>query len=152
MSNDGPDVAGDEPDGVLVFELDDWTTEERTSLELRLTAGGIAHRWETGSGREAVYGLEPSAAWEVGTDLVVAEQDADAVDALLDEIEFVDELEADDGDDEGDEAVYQVMADLYVAVDRLKARVEDPAVAGAFFDAADAAIDVPPPFGIDPAM
>ena len=52
----------------MVFELDDWTPAERTSVQAQLTADQIPHRWEE-------------------SDLVVREGDADLVDDLLDRVE-----------------------------------------------------------------
>jgi hypothetical protein len=44
------------------------------------------------------------------------------------------------------------MGDLYVAADRLKDDPGDLALAGEFFDAADAARTADAPFGIDPEV
>lgn len=148
---DGPDaVAGEEGGEVLVYDLADWTGDQRGALELRLQADAVTHAWETGAGQEVLYGYESKPAWEAGTDLVVSEHDEDAVDTLLDDIEFPDALEAveDDGESD-DEAVYSVMGDLYVAADRLKGDPADLALAGQFFDAADKARAVEAPFGVD---
>lgn len=51
-----------------MFELDDWTPAERTSVRAQLAADQIPHRWEE-------------------SDLVVREGDADLVDDLLDKVE-----------------------------------------------------------------
>ncbi|HVF31407.1 MAG TPA: hypothetical protein VM933_00105, partial [Acidimicrobiales bacterium] len=76
----------------------------------------------------------------------------EAVDALVDDIENPDALEAVDEDGIDDEANYAIMANLYVAADRLKADPGDLPIAGEFFDAADAARAADPPFGIDPEV
>ncbi|HZN15805.1 MAG TPA: hypothetical protein VFB78_16170 [Acidimicrobiales bacterium] len=120
----------------VVYDLSDWSTGDRSQLEQLLTSGEIIHRWE------------------VGTDLVVLEANADAVELLLDEVEAAGAVpplaaiddEADDGDDE---AVYQVMSDLFVAADRLQKDPSDAANAGDFYVAADAVAVTPAPFGID---
>jgi len=52
----------------VVFELEDWTPEERTTVRAQLAADQIPHRWEE-------------------SDLVVREGDADLVDDLLDKVE-----------------------------------------------------------------
>jgi hypothetical protein len=137
---------------VIVYELDEWSADQRGALEQRLVAEDIQHQWETQEGADVHESYEPGDPWAVGTDLVVGEQDEDVVDAILDELEAGggnDALQAvaDDGTD--DEASYAVMSGLYVAADRLKDDPDDLALAGEFFDAADAARTTPAPFGID---
>lgn len=151
---DEPGQGGDEGTEVVVYELDEWTADQRGALEQRLVAADIEHQWETGSGADVEVSYEPGDAWAVGTDLVVGEKDEETVDALLDDIENPDALEAvDDADDGGqDEANYAVMSNLYVAADRLKDDPGDLALAGEFFDAADAARTIEAPFGIDPEV
>lgn len=148
----GTDDGDGEGSEVIVYELDEWTADQRGALEQRLVAADIHHQWEAPTGADVEEGFEPGNPWEVGTDLVVGEQDEDTVDALLDDVESPDALEAvvDDGTD--DEANYAVMGDLYVAADRLKDDPGDLALAGEFFDAADAARTADAPFGIDPEV
>lgn len=143
---------------VVVYELNDWSAEQRGELDLRLQTEGIEHSWETGDGREALVGYENRQPWELATDLVVGEKDEEAVDRILDDVEDPDELTAvgsgdDDVDGEAaadeDEANYNVMSHLYVAADRLKDDPGDLALAGELFDAADAARTIAVPFGID---
>lgn len=149
-----PDGANGEDEGteVVVYELADWTSDQRGQLELRLQTGGIEHSWEVGDGHEVVTHYETPNAWEQATDLVVGERDEEVVDALLDEIENPHALEAVEGDDEAldDEGDYDIMSHLYVAADRLKDNPADLALAGEFFDAADAASGLALPFGVDP--
>lgn len=143
----------DEVDDVVVYELGDWTADQRGALETRLVAEGIEHGWEAPGGDDVMQAYEGGQPWEAGCDLVVGEADEERVDELLDEIEFPDELEAVDDDGELDEAVYSVMGDLYVAADRLKDDPTDLARAGAVFDAADAARTLEGvPFGVDPEV
>ena len=148
------DPAEREASEVVIYELGEWTEEQRGALEMRLTAEGIEHQWEAPTGADVQAGYDPGQDSPVDTDLVVGEHDEDAVDRLLDEIEFPDALEASDGavegDDTDDEANYAVMSNLYVAADRLKDDPADLAVAGDFFDAADGARAISPPFGVDP--
>lgn len=146
----GGDVeAGD----VILYELDEWTADQRGTLETRLVAEGVEHGWEMPGGQDVMTRYEVGQPWEVATHLVVGEADEERVDALLDEVEFPDELEAVDDDGEIDEAVYSVMGDLYVAADRLKDDPSDLGRAGELFDAADAAKALEePPFGVDPAV
>jgi hypothetical protein len=148
----GTDDGDGEGSEVIVYELDEWTADQRGALEQRLVAADIHHQWEASTGADVEEGFEPGNPWEVGTDLVVGEQDEETVDALLDDVESPDALEAvaDDGTD--DEAHYALMGDLYVAADRLKDDPGDLALAGEFFDAADAARTADAPFGIDPEV
>jgi len=150
-----PDHVGGE---VVVYELGDWTEEQRGELDQRLQGEGIPHQWETSEGEDTDADLDPVDPWVLGTDLVVGEKDEEAVDRLLDEVEHPDELEpvgSGESDTDGDtaadedEANYNVMSHLYVAADRLKDDPDDLALAGEFFDAADAARSIPVPFGID---
>lgn len=140
----------DDEDGqVIVYELDDWSPDQRGALEQRLQVDGIDHQWETPGGADVEASYEPGQPWEVASDLVVGEQDEETVDGILDDIESPDALQAVAGDGEDDEATYAVMGQLYVAADRLKDDPGDLALAGEFFDAADAARTMDAPFGID---
>jgi ribosomal protein L12E/L44/L45/RPP1/RPP2 len=120
---------------ILVYELDQWEPERRTQVEVLLAQAGITYEWE-------------------GTDLLVpAAREAD-VDELLDKVDFPDALplEAAEGagDEMDDEAIYQVMSDLFVIADRIAdAGKVDLAVAGDFILAAAAAESTPPPFGFE---
>lgn len=147
-----PAPAEDTGSEVIVYELDEWTPDQRGALEMRLQAEGIEHQWEAATGADLEPGYEPGDPWTVATDLVVGEQDEETIDALLDEVESPDALVSapDDGDD--DEATYAVMSHLYVAADRLKDDPDDLALAGEFFDAADAAAAAASPFGIEPEV
>lgn len=135
----------------VIYELHDWSPQERGALEMRLEAVGIEHRWEAGAEPLAEppppYGSHHR--WEVWPNLVVNEDDEEAVDRLLDEVEFPDALEGVADEDASDEDVYAVMGDLYTAADKLKGDPADLAVAGEFFDAADAARAAGPPYGIE---
>ncbi|MBW3615344.1 MAG: hypothetical protein KY439_08565 [Actinobacteria bacterium] len=144
--------AEEEDSQVIVYELDDLTPDQRGALELRLQTDGIEHQWETPSGADVEANYEGGQPWAVASDLVVGEKDEEAVDAILDEIESPDALQAVDADGADDEATYAVMGQLYVAADRLKDDPGDLALAGEFFDAADAARSIDPPFGIDPEV
>jgi len=149
MSDNEPAGADDEGSDVIVYELDEWTPDQRGALEQRLVAADIQHQWETPSGADVEESYEPGNPWVVGTDLVVGEQDEETVDALLDDIENPDALAETPDDGVDDEANYAIMGNLYVAADRLKDDPGDLAVAGEFFDAADAARTAGAPFGID---
>jgi hypothetical protein len=135
----------------VIYELHDWSPDERGALEMRLEAAAIEHRWEAGDQPLAEppppYGTGHR--WAVWPNLVVNEEHEDAVDALLDEVEFPDALEGVDDEEASDEDVYAVMGNLYTAADKLKNDPADLAVAGEFFDAADVARGAAAPYGID---
>lgn len=155
-------VLGDESDEDLVYELNDWTSQERSVLEMKLNGAGIAHRWEYGpndaTGGELGYigseGTTQRRVWETAYELVVRAEDEEAVDALLDEVEFPEELDAvdPDVDDGSDEASYAVMSDLFVAADRLQRDPGDVVAAGEFYLASEPVAAAPVPFGVEPAL
>lgn len=125
-----PGVGDDE----VVYDLAEWSQQQRSQLELLLTGAGLTHRWE------------------VGSDLIVLEADEAAIEKLMEEIEAswdappLPMSEADDGDDEHK---YAVMSNLFVAADRLQKSPDDAATAGEFYQAADAVAETGAPFGID---
>ncbi|HEX9258867.1 MAG TPA: hypothetical protein VF855_04970 [Acidimicrobiales bacterium] len=124
---DGDD--GDE----LVYELDDWTPDMLERLDLALAAAGIPHRWEEG-------GV-----------LVVAPDDEDLTETVLDSIEFPDALPVDAEGDLPTTAVDgdpELLSVLYLAADRLKG---DPGDADGIADlmrAVDEADAEVPPYGV----
>jgi hypothetical protein len=156
---DEPPAAPAEDEGteVVVYELADWSEDQRGELEQRLEGEAVAHQWELAEGATVDPAFEGGHPWVLATDLVVGEQDEEVVDRLLDEIDHPDELTAveSDGTTDGesaaddDEARYNVMSHLYVAADRLKDDPGDLALAGELFDSADAARSIDVPFGID---
>jgi hypothetical protein len=133
---DGPPAtvaAEGEDHEILVYELNTWEPEQRSQLEVILTQEGIPYQWED-------------------TDLLVPAAQEERVDELLDQVEFPEALPVDTAaDEEGDdEAVYQVMSDLFVIADRMaEAKTVDLAVAGDFIEAAASAATTPAPFGVD---
>jgi len=122
----------DDPDHeILVYELNAWSPDQRAQLEVVLTEEGVPYQWED-------------------TDLLVPAALEARVDELLDQIEFPEPLPEEVAEDADDEAVYQVMSDLFVNADRLAdAKAVDLAVAGDFIEAAAAAQETPAPFGVD---
>lgn len=117
-------------DGEVVYDLDDWEPELKDRLDERLDAMGIDFAWE-------------------GPDLVVAEADAERVEALLDELEDEAEDRSDDlPEPADDEAPYEALADLYLAADRLEDAPDDPDAVAAFVDALAAVDGARPPYGV----
>lgn len=137
LQDTAPGVVGPEEEDheILVYELNAWDEQLRSELTGLLTTEGVPFQWE-------------------GTDLLVPAVEEERVDGLLDRVEFPDAIEAvvgDGGDGEvDDEAVYQVMSDLFVISDRIGGSKEvDLAEAGDFIEAASVAQDTPAPFGFD---
>lgn len=118
----------------LVYDLSDWDAERRAELDGELEAQGIAHAFD-----------------EVG-DLVVLAVDEERVDAIVDAIEFPDQLAADDTPDPGGLDAIETVGGLFVAADRL---VHDPADTEgtlAAVDAARAMASMATPFGFAPPV
>lgn len=123
----------DDVDDEIVFELADWTEDDRQTLHTKLTTANIAHSWEEG-------------------DLVVAEADADAAEEAIEAVEYPDEIAVDDDDADDGGVGYQLMSALFVAADRLQHDPEDPVVGGEFDEAADAVAAAPAPYGVAPEL
>ena len=62
-------VGDDDGDGEVVFDLSEWSSDDRAQIERLLTGERVTHRWE------------------VVSDLVVREEDADAVERLEKRVE-----------------------------------------------------------------
>lgn len=125
------DVLLDEEAEQVVYDLSDWDADQRTDLDGQLEAEGIPHAFD-----------------ETG-DLVVLAADEDRVDAIIDAIDFPDQLDPDHTDDDGPAAV-EAMGALFVAADRLK---NDPTDTTGTVDAVEAARRIAGhkvPFGFDP--
>lgn len=128
----------DEPDGQdadeeVVFEMAEWGDEFRTAVAKVLDQRGVGHDWE-------------------GTDLVVDEEDADLVDAILDELEATPLEEIVELDDvpapAANEATYDDMSAVYVAADRFVHAPDDPDVEAEFRDAAARVAGTSAPYGV----
>ena len=128
---EGVETRGLDRGDEVVFELSEWGADMRTKAELLLTGQGVVHRWESGAA------------------LIVAPDDAEIVDSILDEVEFPMQLEAVEDEEADDEESYRLMADLFVAADRTMNAPGDLAICADLFDAATAVEGTPPPFGID---
>jgi len=129
----GVDTSDDE----LVYELDEWPADDRTSLSSKLDEAGVPHRWEDSS------------------TLVVAPGDEELVEAVLDELEFPHALAVDPNDvvDEVSEATsFEVLSSLFLAADRLKGNPVDGDGIADLADALEKADPDAPPFGIVPGL
>jgi hypothetical protein len=120
------------PVEALEYELDEWSAEDREELSRRLAEGGIPYRWE----EEDL--------------LVVAASDEELVEAILDAIEYPDALEQEEGED--DEAASELMGELFVAADRLKANPRDPEGLRGLSEFVGVAQADEPPYGVEPAL
>ena len=122
-------VAGELGDDAVSYDLVDWTPEQKSELAAGLETAGVAHHWD-------------------GSELVVAEADADGVEVLIEEIDHPDALDVDESDDDGGA---EVLSALYVASDVL---LNDPyrsAAAADLREATSAAAELPAPYGLDGA-
>lgn len=115
----------------VAFEMGEWPEERLGDIADALARAGIPFEWD-----------------EDG-DLLVYESDADAVDDLLDGIEFPDELAAEDDDGL---AASEVLGELFVAADRLMHDAFDHEGVLALTDAARSAAELPVPFGFEPQL
>ena len=133
-ADDIDDALLDEDAEQVVYDLEDWDAERRAELDGRLESEGIAHAFD-----------------ETG-DLVVLAADEERVDAIVDAIEFPDQLAADEGaGSDGLDAVETIGA-LFVATDRLVHDPGDTEGTLAAVDAARAMATMPTPFGFGPPV
>lgn len=118
----------------LVYDLSDWNAEQRAELDGELESQGIAHAFD-----------------ETG-DLVVLVEDEDRVDAIVDAVEFPDQLEADTSNDAGGLDAVETVGGLFVATDRLVHDPTDTEGTLAAVDAARAMSTMATPFGFSPPV
>lgn len=111
------------------YDLSDWTHDLRGDLTARLAEQGIAHRWE-------------------GEELVVAESDAEAAEAAIDDLEPDPGVAAapPGGEEEDDGA--GVLSALFVAADVLQHDPEDNAAVLDLLSITDAGRPAAP-YGLD---
>jgi hypothetical protein len=122
---------GGEDHDELVYELPDWSEEQRGELGLLLDRENIPFQWEG------------------GTDLIVPAANEERVDALLDEIEQGgEELAPVLVDDLDDETRYEAISELFGVSDRLSHKPGDVALCGDFIDAAAVVRELPAPYGV----
>ena len=118
----------------LIYELDEWSAADRTKLGEELTAAGVPF------------------VWDASDSLVVADSDEDAVETILDAIEYPDALEAvvDDRADD-DEAAQGALSELFLASDRLMHDPEDEDGTNGLIKAVELTSEVGVPYGLAPA-
>ncbi|HEX9643762.1 MAG TPA: hypothetical protein VGC11_07180 [Acidimicrobiia bacterium] len=123
--------ADDEPNEVA-WDLTEWEPALRREIGGALTRAGIPHRW-------------------FGQELVVALDDEEAVESILDETEFPDQIPVErvgDGELVADqERASEAMSNLFLSADRLCRDPRDAVVALRLIEMADAIRHLPPPYG-----
>jgi hypothetical protein len=124
------------------YDLGDWTDARRAHLTETLTLASIEH------------------AWDEHGELVVLDQDEARVDAIIDAIEFPNEIAVDDDEevvaeealaDEGHDP-QDVLSELFVSADRLMHDPLDHEGVLSLVDAARMAETLPLPYGFAPAV
>ena len=125
----------DEDEPRVVYEVGGWPVGAQSTVASQLAEQNINH------------------AWDDNGDLIVAESDEAAVEAIFDTIDLP---ETSDGDDDaerydGPEAM-EVMSQLFVAADRLRKNALDPDGVLAAVEWSEHAEQVPLPFGLTPTV
>jgi hypothetical protein len=128
----------------VVYELDDWDDARREELVAALDAASIEH------------------AFDGDSNLVVFEHDEERVDAIVDAIEFPDQLPVPDDEEEvaAEEQLeaeagldpQDVLSELFVSADRLMHDPLDHEGVLSLVDAARLAETLPLPYGFAPAV
>lgn len=115
----------------LVYEVAQWPVSLQTELVDALTVADLPYEWDQQG------------------DLVVLEDDEDAVSAILEELPDPDEgeISADDG-----VAVHELFDSLFMAADRLARHPADPSATVSLVDDAEVISQVALPFGFEPAQ
>ena len=124
------------------YDLSDWDDDRRGELAQALDSAGIEH------------------AWDEHGELVVLDTDEDRVDAIVDAIEYPDQLEVDEESElQAEEALaaeghdpQDVLSELFVASDRLMHDPLDHEGVLSLVDAARMAESLPLPYGFAPAV
>jgi len=124
------------------YDLGDWDDERRAQLTDTLTSAAIEH------------------AWDEHGELVVLEEDEERVDAIVDAIEFPDQIAVDDDAEIAAEDALasegldpqDVLSELFVSADRLMHDPLDHEGVLSLVDAARMAETLPLPYGFAPAV
>ena len=122
------DVFDHPDDDLVVYELGEWSLDQRTMLGETLANRAIPHGWE-------------------GIDLVVHADFEPQVDEICDAIERGENV----ADDAGDEPK-EVMGDLFEAADRLLHDATDAGAGSSLLQLSEELDPDVPPFGVDPAV
>ena len=118
----------------LVYELDEWNAVDRQRLGEELTAAGVPFVWDSSDA------------------LVVSAEDEEAVEHVLDMVEYPDALDAVDGEGDGDdEAAQEMLSELFLSSDRLMHDPTDEDGTNGLLKAVEVASEVGVPYGLAPA-
>lgn len=131
--HDIDDALLDEDAEQLVYDIGDWDADRRAELDGLLETAAIPH------------------AFDEDGDLVVLGADEERVDAIIDDVEFPDQLDP-TGDEPGGLDAVETLGNLFVAADRL---VHDPADSDGVLAAVDASAAMEKmavPFGFAPPV
>jgi hypothetical protein len=112
----------------VVYEVAEWSPEDRADLVDALTEEGVRHAFD-----------------EMG-DLLVEEIDEDRVDLVIAELVDDEEAEVDDAPEAS-----EVLSALFVAADKLRKNPRDGRTIGQAIDGATTVVAMSPPYGIDRA-
>jgi hypothetical protein len=126
----------------VAYDLSDWDDERRGELAHALEGAAIEH------------------AWDEHGELIVLDADEERVDALIDSIEYPDQISSDDEAELEAEADLEaegldpqdVLSELFVASDRLMHDPLDHEGVLSFVDGARMAETLPLPYGFAPAV
>lgn len=113
----------------LVYELDEWSPSDRQRLAEQLTEAGVPFVWDSSDA------------------LVVSADDEDAVESILDAIEYPDALDAVD-DADVDDTAQETLSELFLASDRLMHDPDDEDGIEGLLRAAGAVEAVGVPYGL----
>lgn len=116
----------------LLYELGEWTDAEVAQLV------------------DALAGADIPYDFDVDGNLIVLADDEDAVEALLDSVEFPDALDADADDGDDGPTGQDLLSELFVAADRLRHHARDPEGVLGFVEAAATIQEARLPYGFEP--
>jgi hypothetical protein len=122
---DEPEVLDPESEKV-VYEVAEWSPEERADLVDALTEEGVRHVFD-----------------EMG-DLIVDAIDEDRVDLIVDEL-----TDEDEDDDEDAPAAADVLSELFLAADKLRKHPHDAKTIARAVEESTTVIAMSPPYGFE---
>lgn len=150
-SGDGDMSPGGEGADDVLYDLADWSPDQRVTLDGLLVGEGVVYRWEggvVGSSWLAPGPVSgPQSPPQASDQLVVALRYADLVEELIDDLDHPDALDA--FDDDGDDRAADVLSALYVASDVLVGAPANLVAADEIREAVLAAREVSLPYGLD---
>lgn len=125
---DGGGLAGEQ----LVYDLSEWTISQRIAADEQLSNRGVPHVWED-------------------DDLVVPVAYEEVADEILDRLEHPDQLDEQEGTVDEARAA-DVLAELFIAADRLAGNPEHHALILGFVELTEEACGLRAPWGLDPRV